>query len=416
MSTTTTPGANGERRARPYVVAAKEVLTAEQIAGWGKTFGRTIWWWTKAQCEQATANPDGYAGPYEAAKAAAVETARVDEKAPVDISDLGDDAIDAAEALTRTIAAIAGKFCSPEKVREIVSETFAGKIAEIDRKVDERIKELKPDRFEVALGELPKVEIEGRPHKAFETVLKYAMARRPDGQRFNILLVGPAGCGKSVLACQIAKAMSTRYANISLSEGVSESSLIGRFVPTGENGRFEYVWSQFARYYADGGVFCLEEIDSADANVLLAINNALSNGHMATPNPDAPMLERHKDFVCIACANTWGNGADRVYVGRNQLDQSTVDRFRATRVAVDYDTAMECEIGHKELADWAQRVRAKCSELGLRRVVSTRWIADASSLVAQGVYDVATAKAGLLMDWTKDELSKIGALADGLWL
>jgi hypothetical protein len=40
-------------------------------------------------------------------------------------------------------------------------------------------------------------------------------------------------------------------------------------------------------------------------------------------------------FVCIAAANTFGTGADRQYVGRNQLDESTLDRFRIGQIELD---------------------------------------------------------------------------------
>jgi cobaltochelatase CobS len=37
-------------------------------------------------------------------------------------------------------------------------------------------------------------------------------------------------------------------------------------------------------------------------------------------------------------ANTFGTGADRQYVGRNQLDESTLDRFRIGQIERDYDS------------------------------------------------------------------------------
>lgn len=37
-------------------------------------------------------------------------------------------------------------------------------------------------------------------------------------------------------------------------------------------------------FYEEGGVFLLDEVDAADANVLLVINQALANGHLPVPN------------------------------------------------------------------------------------------------------------------------------------
>ena len=103
--------------------------------------------------------------------------------------------------------------------------------------------------------------------------------------------------------------------------------------------------SQFVEFYEEGGLFLLDEIDAADANVLLVINQALANGHLPLPNRITnPQAKRHSDFVLIAAANTFGNDANRMYVGRNQLDESTLDRFRIGQVVMDYDRELEKSI------------------------------------------------------------------------
>src|SRR5262249_40226256 len=163
-------------------------------------------------------------------------------------------------------------------------------------------------------------------------VLMLARARR------NVLLVGPAGSGKTHLAKQVAQALGLDFAHISCSAGMSEGQLLGRLVPTGEAGRFEYLRSEVVRCYEEGGVFLFDEIAAADSNTLLVINSALANGQMCVPNrPHNPVAVKHPDFVCMAAANTFGTGADRQYVGRNQLDESTLDRFRIGQIEMDYD-------------------------------------------------------------------------------
>ena len=118
---------------------------------------------------------------------------------------------------------------------------------------------------------------------------------------------------------------------------MSESQILGRLVPAGENGQFVFLSTQFLDAYENGGVFLFDEIDAADPNVLLVINSALANGHLSVPSRhEKPTAARHPDFICIAAANTFGHGADRQYVGRNQLDESTLDRFRIGTVPMDY--------------------------------------------------------------------------------
>jgi cobaltochelatase CobS len=56
----------------------------------------------------------------------------------------------------------------------------------------------------------------------------------------------------------------------------------------------------------------------------VVINQLLANGHASFPDA---VVAKHKDFVLIAGANTIGQGADRQYVGRQQIDAATLDRF-----------------------------------------------------------------------------------------
>ena len=198
--------------------------------------------------------------------------------------------------------------------------------------------QIKPEVTEiiVKVADRPAVKMDGKVHEKFTEILDLA------AQRMEMLLVGPAGCGKSHLAEQIAKALGLRFGSISCSAGMSEGQITGRLIPTGEGGRFEYQRSQFVAFYEEGGVFLLDEMDAADPNVMLVINQALANGHLPVPNRiENPQAKRHPDFVLIAAANTFGNGANRMYVGRNQLDESTLDRFRIGQVVMDYDQGLE---------------------------------------------------------------------------
>src|SRR6266567_2576690 len=187
----------------------------------------------------------------------------------------------------------------------------------------EALSQIKPEVKEIVVkvADRPTVKMDGKVHEKFTEILDLA------AQRMEILMVGPAGCGKSHLAEQIAKALGLRFGSISCSAGMSEGQITGRLIPTGEGGRFEYQRSQFVAFYEEGGVFLLDEIDAADANVLLVINQALANGHLPVPNRLAnPQAKRHPEFVLLAAANTFGNDANRMYVGRNQLDDATMQR------------------------------------------------------------------------------------------
>ena len=271
--------------------------------------------------------------------------------------------------------------------------------------VAEALSQLQPEVREIVVkvADRPAVKFDGKVHAKFAEILDLA------AQRMETLMVGPAGCGKSHLAEQIAKALGLRFGSISCSGGMSEGQITGRLIPTGDGGRFEYQRSQFVEFYEEGGVFLLDEIDAADANVLLVINQALANGHLPVPNRIGnPQAKRHPDFVLIAAANTFGNGANRMYVGRNQLDESTLDRFRIGHVVMDYDQGLEESIlSDSDLLQRLWTIRAKVADCQLRRVVSTRFLAKAATMQAAG-WSPEKIIGQLVCGWTEDERTKVG--------
>ncbi len=258
---------------------------------------------------------------------------------------------------------------------------------------------------EITLPNLKKVEIEDRTHAAFPRILKKIGAGLP------VLMVGPAGTGKTTLAAQVAKALDRPFSFNSMSAGCSESHLLGRVLPDAE-GNWTYKESPFVRTYREGGVHLFDEIDAADPNLMVVINAALANGHLSLPFLDT-IIERHPDTVIIAAANTYGTGASRQYVGRNALDAATLDRFSVSTLEIGYDHDLERDLaaqvaGSKAdpLITWAHATREKIHAAGLRRIMSTRTIINAARAITAGE-TLAELKADYFTGWTEDEKRRV---------
>lgn len=237
----------------------------------------------------------------------------------------------------------------------------------------------------------------------FETVLRKVKANVP------ALLIGPAGSGKSHGAKQISKALETRFTALSLTAGMSEAHMLGWLVP-GEHGKVVFLTAEFVEFYENGGLFCLDELDAADPNVLLVINAAVANGELHIPHRVAnPLAKRHDDFRLIACANTYGHGANREYQGRNALDAATLDRFIAGRVYVDYEPDKEALLPemNPKVHDWGLKLRDKIAKRDLRRQISTRQLLDFSKLSRFGETREDW-ESSLVMDWNEDEKQAVG--------
>jgi cobaltochelatase CobS len=243
-----------------------------------------------------------------------------------------------------------------------------------------------PPTIRIQIPERPEVEI-GRQHERFPLLLQVLACG------LNVLLVGPAGTGKTTAARKAAEALGLGFSCLSVGPQTSKSDLLG-FVDAGGT----YRESMFVQAYRDGGVFLLDEIDAGNAGVLTVLNAALAGDVMATP---VGMVARSPRFLTVAGANTYGQGASRQYVGRNQLDAATLDRFAVLDWPIDVGLermmiglpapAPVLDLnrgGTMDLEAWHSRgvaVRASVEKQQVRAIVGPRSTHSGAALFAAGV-------------------------------
>lgn len=246
----------------------------------------------------------------------------------------------------------------------------------IESEVDGELKELRDaikqkQILEVKVGDKTNT-IQGLKHKQLEQLINYASLR------LSPLLVGMAGTGKTHAGQQTAEALGLPFYAISVGAQTTKTDIMGYMDAGGS-----YVRTHFRDAYEFGGVFLMDEIDAGNANVLITINAALSNGLAAFPDA---MVARHEDFVFIASANTFGNGANRQYVGRNQLDAATLDRFALIEWHIDDELEENLASGLNGKA-WYMAVRAArdyVAEKNIRALISPRATQKGSQLLHIG--------------------------------
>jgi cobaltochelatase CobS len=247
--------------------------------------------------------------------------------------------------------------------------------------------------------------LKGVQHNQLENLLEIV------GSGLAVLLVGPAGTGKSHAAETVADALNLAFYMISVGSQTSKSDLMGYMTANGG-----YVRTQFREAYENGGVFLLDEADAGNSNVLILLNAALSNGHMAFPDK---MVKAHPNFRMIAAATTFGNGASRQYVGRNQLDAATLDRF--CTLSWDIDDKIEASMaGTKpEGKKWLSVVRTVrkrvTDELELRIVISPRATLRGATLLEAGIPFEEVLKIALTGNIPDSSRKEIENLARATW-
>lgn len=230
--------------------------------------------------------------------------------------------------------------------------------------------ELPPKRLEIITAHST-VTLTGNHHYKTEQVLKIVGLNHP------VNLVGPTGCGKTTLSATVANALNLPfYMTPSIVDGHQLTGFI--------DGYGKYHSTPFRKAFENGGVWLADEIDAWDASALLTANSALANGYTSFPDRDEPIM-RHENFRVIASANTYGNGADRVYVGRTELDAASLDRFAV--VTLDYDLTLERIFanGNDKWLNHVWKIRKQVIEKKIRHVVSSRAIIMGSKALANGL-------------------------------
>ena len=290
--------------------------------------------------------------------------------------------VEAARTKVGEAAAEAAEKVKTEAVEAAIAaaETAAREVADKHRVV----------RYEVKTGDKVRTLPDGHRHEVFGDILACLSAR------VNVYLVGGAGSGKTTVASQAAEALGIPFYSTG---AVGMAYQLQGFI----NAEGKYMETDLYRAYTGGGVFLFDEIDGSSAQALLAFNAIAANELAAFP---CGTVKRHDDFVIIAAANTYGNGADAVHVGRSQLDAATLDRFAF--IEMPYDEDMERAISPlEEWTRYVQTFRAKVAEHKMRHIVSPRASIAGGKLLAQGMSAKRVADLVLFKSMTDADRAKM---------
>lgn len=242
-----------------------------------------------------------------------------------------------------------------DKIEAEVSENLK---TQVDKYIAEKYGPI-TRKTTVVIGD-KSTEVPGVVHEKFGEVLNWIANKR------HVYLMGPAGTGKNYLCKQIATVLGLEFY---FSNAITQEYQLSGF--TDANGVYQP--TQWYKFCTNGGVMMLDELDGSIPDVLIKLNAALANGYYDFPAPIGK-LEMNPNCIIIAAGNTYGQGADYSYVGRNQLDAASLDRFGF--VEMGYDPRIEESLarGDKELLGFCRELRVAFKEAGISIPVSYRGI------------------------------------------
>lgn len=136
----------------------------------------------------------------------------------------------------------------------------------------------------------------------------------------NLYLYGNAGNGKTTFAYKVAEALDLKLYNINSVK--NEYSVKGFYDLEGN-----YNMSLYEKWYKEGGVLLLDEVDTYNANGMLYLNQGIEVNSKYMTLDNGEVIYKNKDCYIVACANTKGDGKTHEYIGRNSIDKAFLSRF-----------------------------------------------------------------------------------------
>lgn len=303
--------------------------------------------------------------------------------------------------LVKEVANLTKELKRKEKIQDTITTAVIDKAKDLAvEDLQEYAKENLDKFIRETYGILPKTirlekqdkhrEIKGIFHKEFENICKIVNSDIP------LMLVGSAGAGKNYTLEQVAKALDLDFY---FSNAVNQEYKLTGFIDA--NGKYHE--TEFYKAFTKGGMFFLDEIDASCPECLVILNSAIANRYFDFPTG---RVKANENFRVVCAGNTYGTGADMVYVGRNVLDGATLDRFVVLQF--DYDENVERQLAYDEdLYCFIRDLRKAINDSGLRYIVSMRALINATKLLEIGVSKEQILKTTIIKNMQIDDLNTI---------
>jgi nitric oxide reductase NorQ protein len=142
------------------------------------------------------------------------------------------------------------------------------------------------------------------------------------------IIIGPKGTGKTSLVHQFASLANKELQSVNFSLRTRESHLIGS--KTLDKGEINFVEGILVKSMRDGGLLYLDELNAAEADVLLRLDEALDDRRQVVlKEADGQVITAREDWSVIATINPLS------HVGTKELPPQLLSRF-PVRIRLEY--------------------------------------------------------------------------------
>ena len=144
--------------------------------------------------------------------------------------------------------------------------------------------------------------------------------------RRNIYISGESGTGKSDMIQKLADFYGQTLIRINFHQGVTESTLIGKYVV--RNGETHFAYGLVPLAMKKGYWLLLDEIDYAEPEHTSVLQAVLEGKPLIITSNEGEMVVAHSSFRIFATGNTTGRGdSSDSYHGTNFMNSAFLDRW-----------------------------------------------------------------------------------------
>jgi nitric oxide reductase NorQ protein len=142
------------------------------------------------------------------------------------------------------------------------------------------------------------------------------------------LIIGPKGRGKTSLVRNFAHQLNRKLYSVNFSLRTRESHLVGTRIL--DNGEISFVEGILVKSMRDGGLLYLDELNAAEADVLLRLDEALDDRRqLVLKEAEGQIINASEGWSVIATINPLS------HVGTKELPPQLLSRF-PVRIRLDY--------------------------------------------------------------------------------
>ena len=216
--------------------------------------------------------------------------------------------------------------------------------------------------------------------------------------KFDVLIYGPTGPGKTSSVVAWAAARKLRLATVSGNAALEPSQLIGKYIPDGKGG-FVWIDGPVTDVVRNGGVLLMDEVNFISPKIYTVLYSLLdARRALILLDHKGETIEAHPDLTIFATMNP-------SYIGTTPLNFAFRNRF-AIQLPWDYDDEVEAKlVKSKAIIVVAQQLRNEAAKGEFETPISTNMLMELEQFI--GIFGFDFAVANFIAHFDEEEQDKV---------